>query len=107
MLYNATSKALSIHGALVWLTTVAAPSLIVFVSCPTDSGIVALNDSTYLGHATVADLDCAPVEYNYCVVWSLLGSACLLTSETLSDPGCDVLDVWWVEPGDLSRMFPF
>ena len=39
------------------------PNLIVRVSCPSDSGNVALNDGTYIRHATVADLDCVLVEY--------------------------------------------
>ena len=61
--HNATSKALSIHGPLIWPTTVAVLYLIICMSCPTDSGIVALNDRTYVGHATVANHNCAPIEY--------------------------------------------
>ena len=62
-IHNAISKAISFNGALVWLTTFAVPKLIARLSCNTESGIVVLGDGTYIGHATVADLNCAPVEY--------------------------------------------
>ena len=58
------SQAFPIKGAMVRVSTVTAPSLIIaLVFCPTYTGIMVLINSAHIGHAAVADFDCASTEY--------------------------------------------
>ena len=53
---DTTSHALPIKDGMVRILTVAAPRLVIpLVFCPTYTGIMALNNSAHIRHATVAD----------------------------------------------------
>ena len=61
---NTASQALPVKGAMVRVLTVAAPRLVIaLVFCPTYTGIIVLNNSAHIRHATVADFDRAPIKY--------------------------------------------
>ena len=52
------------EGALIGLSTVTVPGLIVTpLFCPTCTGVVALTNRSHTGHAPVADLNRIPIKY--------------------------------------------
>ena len=61
---DTASQILPVKGAIVRVSTVAAPRLVIaLVFCPTYMGIMALNNSAHIRHAAVADYDCASIKY--------------------------------------------
>ena len=61
----ATSETPTVKGELIWFVTVAAFKVsVALASCPTDTGVMLLDNRSYVRHTTVAYFDCVPIEYS-------------------------------------------
>ena len=62
--HDLTGKTLPVKWALFRLTTVTAPRLVIaLLSCSTYMGVVSLNNTSHIGHATVAKLNRVPIKH--------------------------------------------